>query len=67
MNKAIHKSLRYLLNKRRSRPLAIAHRGASAWATENTLGAFIVANSLGGFRYRNILYGWSITWRSVRV
>ncbi len=47
MNEAIHKSLRYLLNKRRSRPLAIAHRGASAWATENTLGALRVANSLG--------------------
>ena len=47
MNEAIHKSLRYLLNKRRSGPLAIAHRGASAWATENTLGALRVANSLG--------------------
>ena len=47
MNEAIHKSLRYLLNKRLSRPLAIAHRGASAWATENTLGALRVANSLG--------------------
>ena len=47
MNEAIHKSLRYLLNKRRSGPLAIAHRGASAWANENTLGALLVANSLG--------------------
>jgi glycerophosphoryl diester phosphodiesterase len=36
-----------LLELRRGRPLAIAHRGASASATENTLGAFRKAHSLG--------------------
>ena len=47
MNEGRHKSLQYLLNKHRNRPLAIAHRGASAWASENTLKAFRIASALG--------------------
>ncbi len=39
--------LRSLIERRRGRPLAIAHRGASAYATENSLGAFRKAHSLG--------------------
>ena len=35
-----------LKQKRRNRPISIAHRGASAWANENTLRAFNTANNL---------------------
>ena len=35
-----------LKQKRRNFPISIAHRGASAWANENTLRAFDVANKL---------------------
>jgi glycerophosphoryl diester phosphodiesterase len=47
MNDGLHKTLQNSLNNRRNKPLAIAHRGASAWANENTLRAFLVAHSLG--------------------
>ena len=47
MNEGRHKALHNLLNNRRNQPLIIAHRGASAWANENTLRAFLVAHSLG--------------------
>ncbi|GIT08589.1 MAG: hypothetical protein CM1200mP30_22190 [Pseudomonadota bacterium] len=35
-----------LKQKRRNRPISIAHRGASAWANENTLRVFNTANNL---------------------
>ena len=35
-----------LKDLRKNQPISIAHRGASAWANENTLRAFRIANKL---------------------
>ena len=46
MNNFSKEILSRLKGLRKNQPISIAHRGASAWANENTLRAFRIANKL---------------------
>ena len=46
MNNVSKEILSRLKGLRKNQPISIAHRGASAWANENTLRAFRIANKL---------------------